>query len=533
MSFTNRIANSDFNNKDISSLPDVPTMGAADLKARFDANAKEIIAPKHNGLIDELQSASAASNIGATAPMGRTGSTIQEVTDVISSALSSVEEVAHSHENKENCLDYLSDSAGTLNYRGQPISGGGGGSYTAGNGIAINGSVISAKLDSDTMEFSSGNIKAKNSHTHANKSLLDSYTQTEANLSDAVSKKHEHSNLEVLELLKDADGKLQYNSNPIGTTVGWNQITLPSAGTKIASITIDGDTTDVYAPTSGGGGGGATSLSQLDDVSLSTQQNGQTLKYDSATSKWKNATLGLSDVNGLNDALNGKLSTSGTATSELNNDSTLPVMVSNAQNFVTWGTIKSLLQTAFNGIYALIGHTHVASDITSGLASVATSGSYNDLSNTPELANVATSGSYNDLSNTPTIPSTLAELTGDATHRVVTDTEKSTWNGKVDSVSVSRTGTASSTVTSAQVVSITDAGGSAVSYEVDGSKYMERKNYSSTSYVFTNSAITTDSTIYVDTNTWGDNPSNVTVTNGSCTVTFASAITRNVRIYIR
>ncbi|MCQ2582168.1 MAG: hypothetical protein MJ170_04320 [Alphaproteobacteria bacterium] len=39
------------------------------------------------------------------------------------------------------------------------------------------------------------------------------------------------------------------------------------------------------------------------------------------------------------------------------------------------------------------------------LSSVATSGSYNDLSNKPALATVATSGSYNDLSNKPTIPS--------------------------------------------------------------------------------------------------------------------------------
>jgi hypothetical protein len=39
-----------------------------------------------------------------------------------------------------------------------------------------------------------------------------------------------------------------------------------------------------------------------------------------------------------------------------------------------------------------------------GLATVATSGSYDDLSNKPTLATVATSGSYNDLSNKPTIP---------------------------------------------------------------------------------------------------------------------------------
>lgn len=41
-------------------------------------------------------------------------------------------------------------------------------------------------------------------HEHANKDLLDTYTQTEANLADAVAKKHEHSNLSVLETLTAA-----------------------------------------------------------------------------------------------------------------------------------------------------------------------------------------------------------------------------------------------------------------------------------------------------------------------------------------
>ena len=36
-------------------------------------------------------------------------------------------------------------------------------------------------------------------HTHSNKTLLDTYTQTEANLADAVSKKHNHSNKDVLD----------------------------------------------------------------------------------------------------------------------------------------------------------------------------------------------------------------------------------------------------------------------------------------------------------------------------------------------
>ena len=51
-------------------------------------------------------------------------------------------------------------------------------------------------------------------------------------------------------------------------------------------------------------------------------------------------------------------------------------------------------------------HTHSKSEITDfpALATVSTSGNYNDLSNIPSLATVATSGNYNDLSNTPTIP---------------------------------------------------------------------------------------------------------------------------------
>jgi hypothetical protein len=65
--------------------------------------------------------------------------------------------------------------------------------------------------------------------------------------------------------------------------------------------------------------------------------------------------------------------------------------------------------------------TEIQSDITginqtlSGLATVASTGSYNDLTETPNLAAVATSGSYDDLTDLPTIPTlslTAPELTG-------------------------------------------------------------------------------------------------------------------------
>lgn len=43
------------------------------------------------------------------------------------------------------------------------------------------------------------------SHEHANKALLDTYTQTEANLADAVAKKHEHANKAELDLIASGD----------------------------------------------------------------------------------------------------------------------------------------------------------------------------------------------------------------------------------------------------------------------------------------------------------------------------------------
>lgn len=55
-----------------------------------------------------------------------------------------------------------------------------------------------------------------------------------------------------------------------------------------------------------------------------------------------------------------------------------------------------------------------------------------DLVDDSNSTNKFFSGNYNDLSNKPTIPSALSDLSEDTTHRVVTDTEKTTWSGKQD-----------------------------------------------------------------------------------------------------
>lgn len=51
------------------------------------------------------------------------------------------------------------------------------------------------------------------------------------------------------------------------------------------------------------------------------------------------------------------------------------------------------------------------------------------------------------LPDTTTIPSALSDLSDDSTHRVVTDTEKSTWNNKADKISIVSHGTSNTTFT--------------------------------------------------------------------------------------
>ncbi len=54
-------------------------------------------------------------------------------------------------------------------------------------------------------ERSKWNTAESKAHTHSNKALLDTYTQTEENLADAVAKKHSHANAAELDKIQDGD----------------------------------------------------------------------------------------------------------------------------------------------------------------------------------------------------------------------------------------------------------------------------------------------------------------------------------------
>ena len=100
------------------------------------------------------------------------------------------------------------------------------------------------------------------------------------------------------------------------------------------------------------------------------------------------------------------------ATLNINNQGAKPILYKGTA--LTAGVIKAgdrclFMYNSTTDSYYLLSNDRWGADI-DGLATVAHTGSYNDLTDKPNLAPVATSGNYNDLTNTPTIPTVPTSL---------------------------------------------------------------------------------------------------------------------------
>ena len=82
-------------------------------------------------------------------------------------------------------------------------------------------------------------------HEHANKALLDTYTQTEADLADAVSKKHTHENATELDKFVDGDKAKLDGAVQTVTAAAGSGLKAVKTGTDVA-ITIDDTLTWVF-----------------------------------------------------------------------------------------------------------------------------------------------------------------------------------------------------------------------------------------------------------------------------------------------
>lgn len=188
MAFT-KITDTELNSRGATTLANQPAISPQALKEEFDAPAKAIVAPKFNGLIDELEASTGAASLGATAPTGYTGNTIQALLNAIGAAVKTLE----------------ASEVGATPPTGQ----------TGDNVQTLINNIYTA-IDNINSSISTLN-GAK--HTHSNKSLLDSYNQTNTDIADAVSKKHSHSNKTTLnKLSEDSNGNPTYSGNKIPTT---------------------------------------------------------------------------------------------------------------------------------------------------------------------------------------------------------------------------------------------------------------------------------------------------------------------------
>lgn len=225
MGFT-RISNASLNSRGATTLPNQPQISAAALKQEFDAPAKNVVAPAVNNLMDELEASTSANSLGAVAPAGRTGSTVQGVLNSISSDLGSAEAQSHAHPNKA-VIDKFDDTGTGLTYNGNPV-----GAVTSVNGQT--GAVSLAASDVGALPSSTAIPTKTSDLTNDSNFVADaSYVHTDNNY-DATAKG----------IVDGATAAIAAKS-----TVLWNQI--DTTGTKIAEITIDGVKQDVKA--TGGG----------------------------------------------------------------------------------------------------------------------------------------------------------------------------------------------------------------------------------------------------------------------------------------
>lgn len=226
MSYT-KITQADLKSRGATTLPNQPAISAQELKEEFDAPAKQIVAYAVNRLIDELEAATAAGSMGATAPQGFVGTTVQALLDAIGSAVKSLQ----------------ASQVGATAPSGQT------GDDVQGVIDSIGGDIssINENISSINEDITSLNASA---HTHSNKALLDTYAQTETDLADAVSKKHSHSNKSTLDKLsEDSSGNPTFDGHTIPTSgqvggfqkyIGQENLTPPSGSGEEGDLTFFG-----------------------------------------------------------------------------------------------------------------------------------------------------------------------------------------------------------------------------------------------------------------------------------------------------
>lgn len=110
MAFT-KITSADTTNKGVIGLADTPGLSTLAMQQKFDELALNVIIPKHNSLIDELQASSSASNIGSARTTHAAGNNVQTVLNNLDTFAGTAITTANTALNTANSASAAANSA--------------------------------------------------------------------------------------------------------------------------------------------------------------------------------------------------------------------------------------------------------------------------------------------------------------------------------------------------------------------------------------------------------------------------------------
>jgi len=245
MAFTT-ITPADIADKGVIGMPDKPDLTTTQMQKKLDELATDVIIPKHNGLIAELEAGTAGASIGVM--NGETATNLQARLDAIA---------AGGYTKAEADEKFLTITGAEETYLTQ--------SSAESTYLAIEDAPTkTSDLDNDSGFITSSDVPTKTSDL-----TNDSGFVTSADIPTKVS-----------DLTNDSGFITSASVDSLTDT----NISSPTNGQALVY-----DSASSKWVNGSGGGGGASDLDDLSDVAISSATNGQVLTYDSSSSKWKNA----------------------------------------------------------------------------------------------------------------------------------------------------------------------------------------------------------------------------------------------------
>lgn len=293
----------------------------------------------------------------------------------------------------------------------------------------INANVTESNLNADALDLLATEVGVNTSlqHAHSNKVLLDTYAQTETNLSDAVVKKHDHGNKALLDTYTQTNTGLStavtsahaHSNKALLDTYAQTESNLADAVSKKHAHANTAALDNVSGVNTGDQDLSGYALKTNVLEKTNTTAFTPTADHHPATKKYVDDNAGsvpyLSTINGV-------------VTAIVDDDTKLP----------TSGAVVDYVANLGGGdmLKATYDPTNKAADAFAMANMV--EGTTNKIFTATErtkLSGIATgANNYTHPANHP--PSIITQ---DSSNRFVTDAEKSTWNGKANTVTYTGT----------------------------------------------------------------------------------------------